>query len=208
VPLSAPHLLHARTVRPGPLHLPWRLNGYIPWRPHGLTPAAVLVTPGCRCENVLLASDPNDPENPVGKVADFGLSRAVEVNKTHLTTQVGAPGSRARGPVCGGVPAAGCIPQEEGVLRGRLACPASARVHCFTHAPPGGVASPRSCTRPRPHRTQGLWAHSLKRCVNCSCGTVALAHADRGHHHPHGARAAGQREAERAVRRLLVRHDQ
>lgn len=40
-----------------------------------------------KCENVLLAQDPQDPMGCQAKVADFGLSRAIAAGRSHLSTQ-------------------------------------------------------------------------------------------------------------------------
>jgi mitogen-activated protein kinase kinase kinase 11 len=40
-----------------------------------------------KCENVLLRSDTSDPEGVTAKVADFGLSRALAVGQSHLSTR-------------------------------------------------------------------------------------------------------------------------
>jgi mitogen-activated protein kinase kinase kinase 11 len=40
-----------------------------------------------KCENVLLRSDASDPERVTAKVADFGLSRALAVGQSHLSTR-------------------------------------------------------------------------------------------------------------------------
>ena len=40
-----------------------------------------------KCENVLLRSDSSDPEGVSAKVADFGLSRALAIGQSHLSTR-------------------------------------------------------------------------------------------------------------------------
>eukprot|EP00775_Hariotina_reticulata_P012531 gene12531-12664_t len=40
-----------------------------------------------KCENILLKSDPQDPDGVLAKVADFGLSRALAFGQSHLSTR-------------------------------------------------------------------------------------------------------------------------